>query len=110
RAKDDCTSLAWVVRRLIRNASLKRGSNSAKPKAVPQPKRKKMAARFAFIACIKDGSQSDAKLAEDYLYAEGDVRGTESALLIPAGFTRCRRNAIAVMSPLSRGCPISRLS
>ncbi len=74
QAKEQGTSLAGVVRRLIRNASLKRGRNSAKPKAVPQPKRKKMDARFAFIACIKAGSQSDAKLAEDYLYAEGDVR------------------------------------
>lgn len=74
QAKKHGTSLAGVIRRLIHNASAKAERSAAKSKAISRPKRNNMAARFAFVGCIKDGSEGDAKLAEDYLYGEGEVR------------------------------------
>lgn len=68
------TSLAGVVRRLIRSASAKGSKRVAAAKRLPVHRRRKVSTRFAFVGCIKDGNESDAKLAEDYLYAEGEVR------------------------------------
>ena len=74
QAKTHGVSLAGMIRRLIRTAAAKVERERARPKTIPGRERRKMTARFAFIGCIKDGSETDAKLAEDYLYAEGEVR------------------------------------
>jgi len=68
------TSLAGVVRQLIRSASEKGSKRVAAAKSLPLHKRRKVSTRFAFVGCIKDGRESDAKPVEDYLYAEGEVR------------------------------------
>jgi hypothetical protein len=73
QAKNGGISRAGVIRQLIRNASDKTG-NLPKPRTISRDGRNKIAARFAFVGCIKDGAESDAKLAEDYLYGEGGVR------------------------------------
>ena len=74
QARRHGTSLAGIVRRLIRNASSQAGRNATPAKPPPRRKRDKILERFAFVGCIKDGGESDAQLAEDYLYAEGEVR------------------------------------
>ena len=73
QARSRGVSLAGVIRELIRSTAAKVNPASKSRSATPA-QRKKIAARFAFVGCIKDGSESDAKLAEDYLYAEGEVR------------------------------------
>jgi hypothetical protein len=73
QARSRGVSLAGVIRELIRSAAAK-VNPAIKPKSATPAQRKKIAVRFAFVGCIKDGPESDAKLAEDYLYAEGEVR------------------------------------
>jgi hypothetical protein len=73
QAKRRGTSLAGVIRQLIRAAEHGRGRlvshKSARPRQGSQ-----MAERFRFVGCIKDAPESDAKLAKAYLYGEGEVR------------------------------------
>ena len=73
QAKTRGLSLAGVIRHLIQSASAKAG-RKMKPRKISRFQKKRVAKRFAFVGCIKDGAPSDAKLAEEYLYAEGEVR------------------------------------
>jgi hypothetical protein len=73
QARSRRISLAGVIRHLIQSASAKAG-RKMKPRKISPSQRNRMARRFAFVGCIKDGGPSDAKLAEEYLYGEGEVR------------------------------------
>lgn len=73
QARSRGVSLAGVIRELIRSAAAK-GNPASKSRSATPAQRQKIASRFAFVGCIKDGPESDAKLAEDYLYGEGGVR------------------------------------
>jgi hypothetical protein len=74
QANKHSTSLAGAIRQLIRNAAAQEERGVGKYKTVSRNQRNKLAERFTIIGCIKDGRESDAKLAEDYLYGEGEVR------------------------------------
>lgn len=73
QAKRRGTSLAGVIRQLIRAAEHGR-DRSVTGKTTPLRQRSQIADRFRFVGCIKDAPESDAKLAEAYLYGEGEVR------------------------------------
>ncbi len=73
QARSRGTSLAGIIRQLVRSASAK-ASRKATLRTVTRREHNNIAARFAFVGCIKDGAESDAKLTEDYLYGEGEVR------------------------------------
>jgi hypothetical protein len=73
QAKRRGTSLAGVIRQLIRAAEHGRGRLVSR-KSAPPRRRSQLAERFRFVGCIKDAPESDAKLAKAYLYGEGEVR------------------------------------
>jgi hypothetical protein len=54
---------------------VKSARSITKRNAGERSQREKMMKRFPFVACIKrGGKKSDAKLAESYLYGEGEER------------------------------------
>jgi hypothetical protein len=73
QAKRRGTSLAGVIRQLIRAAEHGR-ERLVTRKTAPPRQRSQLAERFRFVGCIKDAPESDAKLAKAYLYGEGEVR------------------------------------
>ncbi|MDQ6912177.1 MAG: ribbon-helix-helix protein, CopG family [Verrucomicrobiota bacterium] len=73
QAKKEGTSLADILRRLIRHAANGKGPRRARPR-LPLHEQRRITTRFPFVGCIKDGPASDAKLVDDYLYGEGEVR------------------------------------
>ena len=74
QAKRRGTSLAGVIRQLIRAAEHGRGRLVSRNKSATPRQRSQIAERFRFVGCIKDAPESDAKLAKAYLYGEGEVR------------------------------------
>lgn len=72
QAKRCGTSVAGVIRNLIRAAE--NGTPTTDRVRAKRRARAQLRKRFAFVACIKDGPETDASLAEEYLHGEGDVR------------------------------------
>ena len=66
--------LAGIVGRLIRTTSAEENRSTASGKTSALNKGGTISSRFPFVGCLKDGRESDAKLAKGYLYGEGDMR------------------------------------
>lgn len=74
QARKEGTSLADIIRGLIRKASKSKSAPRPTGGKKPMHQRRDVLKRFPFVGCITDARESDAKLAEDYLYGEGEVR------------------------------------